>query len=105
MKRIILMLILGVLPVAVNADSLESWGEDDYNQVTDTPIGNDFHGVILGINRPVIAGGGYHSAALASDGSIESWGLDNHVRFATMSGVGFKIMCKGEVLHPGLTRG
>ncbi len=67
MKRIILMLLLGVLPVAVNADSLESWGRDDYNQVTDTPADTDFIAV---------AGGWYHSLALKADGSIESWGDD-----------------------------
>ncbi len=33
MKRIILMLLLGVLPVAVNAASIVSWGRDWYDLV------------------------------------------------------------------------
>ena len=55
MKRIILMLLLGVLPVAVNAGSLESWGDDYYDLVTDSPAGTDFIAV---------AAGGWHSLAL-----------------------------------------
>ncbi len=48
MKRIILMLLLGVLPVAVNAASIVSWGWDHDDQVTDTPADTDFIAVAGG---------------------------------------------------------
>jgi len=46
-----------------------SWGDDDYGQVTDTPLGADY---------VAIAAGAYHSLALRTDGSIVGWG-DNGV--------------------------
>jgi alpha-tubulin suppressor-like RCC1 family protein len=45
--------------------SLVSWGLDNYNQVTDTPAGNDFN---------AIAAGARHALVLKSDGSIVGWG-------------------------------
>ena len=49
------------------SETITSWGYDIYNQVTDTPRDTNF---------TAIAGGGYHSLALKSDGSLISWGDD-----------------------------
>ena len=42
-----------------------AWGEDDYNQVSDTPTESGFS---------AIAAAEWHSLALKSDGSIVAWG-------------------------------
>ncbi len=42
MKRIILTLVLSMLSVGVNAASIVSWGDDIYDQVSNTPTGSDF---------------------------------------------------------------
>jgi alpha-tubulin suppressor-like RCC1 family protein len=54
--------------VAIRTDrSLESWGDDYYDQVGDTPSGTDFI---------AIAAGQYHSVALRSNGTVVVWGDD-----------------------------
>ena len=77
-----LTLVLSVSSAAVNTAEIVGWGNDsgfgDVGQVTDTPISTDFHNVIPGVSRPVIAGGVDHSLALKDDGSIVSWGYDYH---------------------------
>jgi hypothetical protein len=45
--------------------TLESWGRNDYSQVSGTPGGNDF---------AQVATGSHHSVALKSDGTLVSWG-------------------------------
>ena len=46
-----------------------SWGWNDYGQVSNTPTGYGF---------VAVAGGGDHSLALKTDGSVVSWGYDNY---------------------------
>lgn len=56
-------------PLVVSS-TIVSWGLDRYNEVTDTPTGNNF---------VQVTGGVAHSLALKDDGSIVGWGLDTLV--------------------------
>ena len=81
-----LVCALGVLHRA-EAAPITSWGNDDLGQVTNTPAGNGF---------TAIAGGGYHSLALAADGSIASWGRDDVGQVSnTPTGAGFTAIAGG----------
>jgi hypothetical protein len=55
-------------PGKLGDTSIVAWGNDDYNQVSDTPSTGAF---------TQVAGGYWYSVALKSDGSLVSWGLDN----------------------------
>ncbi len=69
------------------ADSIVSWGYDNYDQVSGTPAGSGF---------TAIAGGDHHSLALASDGSIVSWGDDWTGQVSnTPAGSGFTAIAGG----------
>ncbi len=74
-------------PAAVASDNLVSWGDDFFEQVSDTPTGSGF---------TAVAAGASHSVALGSDGSLTSWG-DN--RFGQVSrtptGTGFTAVAAG----------
>lgn len=50
-------------------ESIVSWGQNEYDQVGGTPTGTGF---------TAIASSFGHSMALASNGSIESWGYDDY---------------------------
>ena len=56
--------------------TLVSWGDDDENQISDTPKGSNFI---------AIAAGRSHSIALKEDGTIESWGLDESDQVSNMA--------------------
>ena len=62
-------LMLFLFSAQALSDTITSWGRDNYNQVTDTPLDTNF---------TAIAGGYFHSLALKSDGSLISWGHDNY---------------------------
>ena len=56
--------------IALKKDgSLVGWGDDEYNQISDTPISSDF---------TAISAGCYHTIALRDNGTIVSWGDDNY---------------------------
>lgn len=61
--------------------SILSWGQDDFNQVTDSPADLDY---------TQVDSGGYHSVAIRSDGSLFSWGNDSDLQVTnTPSGTDF----------------
>ena len=62
-------LMLFLFSAQALSGTITSWGWDNYDQVTNTPLGTNF---------TAIAGGGYHSLALKSDGSLISWGYDGY---------------------------
>ena len=75
--------------------TITSWGRDNYNQVTSTPTNTGF---------TAIAGGVYHSLALASDGSIISWGSDGANQVTnTPAGTGFTAIAGGHSHSLALT--
>ena len=60
-------LLTALSPSLMAQGSIDSWGYNNWGQVTNTPQEMDF---------VQVAGGGYHSLALRGDGSIISWGND-----------------------------
>ena len=67
--------------VALRQDgSLVSWGNDEHNQVSDTPEGYDF---------VVVLAGERHSTAIRQDGSIVVWGRNDPVKSQTPDRVDF----------------
>lgn len=64
---ILALALLAWLPPTAQGQILQSWGLDGSGQVANTPITSGFSRV---------AGGGFHSLALKSDGSIVAWGSD-----------------------------
>jgi len=70
------------------AQSIVSWGLDNYGQVSNTPIGTGF--------TQVSAGGNQNSVALRADGSIASWGNDGEGQVSnTPGGTGFTQVSAG----------
>ena len=72
--------------VALCSDgSLASWGYNVQGQLGDNGISNskvpvavDSSGVLAGKTVVAIASGSYHTLALCSDGTVASWGFNNH---------------------------
>ncbi len=84
----VVCLMLFSLSAEAWSATIYSWGYDGDDQVADTPNGTGY---------TAIAGGGYHSLALASDGSIISWGHDYFDQVAdTPNGTGFTAIAGGE---------
>ncbi len=83
----VVCLMLFSLSAEAWSATIYSWGYDGYDQVADTPNGTGY---------TAIAGGRYHSLALASDGSIISWGYDGYDQVAdTPNGTGFTAIAGG----------
>jgi hypothetical protein len=89
MKRLILTIILSVLPIAVNANDIMSWGimswgDDTFGQVTGSPSdsGNQsllpWHRGNANVYFIDLAGGENHSLALRANGTLVSWGDDTY---------------------------
>jgi len=76
------LVLAGTLPAtALGQGTIEAWGWDLFNQVTDTPAGAGF---------TQVARGHGHSLALRADGSIAAWGLDTFGQVSnTPVGTGF----------------
>jgi len=72
--------------LALCADgTLVAWGYDNYGQLgnnttnnSNVPVAVVQTGVLAGKTVTGIAGGGYHSLALCSDGSLASWGYNSN---------------------------
>lgn len=68
MSVLLALLVSMFTPRPAVAADLVSWGNNSWNQVTDTPTG---------AFKAVAAGGG-HNVAIADDGSLVAWGYDEY---------------------------
>lgn len=67
--------------VAIGQNTIDTWGEDSWRNLRDTPVGNEF---------TQLDGGRYHSVALRADSSIVSWGSNSGgISSSTPTGTGF----------------
>jgi alpha-tubulin suppressor-like RCC1 family protein len=90
MKRIILTLVLSFLSIGSTANpasTIWSWGEDNYNQISNTPTGTGFTAVAAGLS---------YSHALDASGTIHSWGDNTNGKVSsTPPGTGFTAISAG----------
>jgi len=63
----------------MNNGTLFCWGDDGFNQVTDTPVGGTY---------TQVSAGGSHSCALKSDGTLVCWGDDSFNQVTDTPAVG-----------------
>ena len=76
-------------PRILLSGAIVSWGHDNYDVVSDTPVGDQF--------TAVAAGFGSHAHALTPNGSIVSWGYDNYdVVSDTPTASGFVAIAAGD---------
>jgi hypothetical protein len=76
----------GYHTVALASDgSIYTWGNNSSGQLgnnsttnSSVPVAVDMSGVLLGKTIIAVAAGGYHSVALASDGSVYTWGYNDY---------------------------